>query len=317
MVSILLRGGLGNQLFQYATGRAHAIRTESDLFIDTSRLERERSPNVAKRSLHIDAFDLSEHYMERTSTFDVGSDLFERIPRLFASVTPRLATRLFNLYVEDDPQEFDPGVLELPGDITLNGYWQSEQYFDEYADTLRDEITVSTPPRGKNETWYDRIQDANSVSVHIRRGDYVSLGYALPRVYYRTALDQIHRKTGADTLFFFSDDMAWVREHSQGLLPERGDLDVNYVECNDGETAHEDLRLMRSCDHHVIANSTFSWWGAWLDKTESKHVIAPASWFDTPVDQLDIIPDRWTTVDWGSVESSFGTGCPSTTRKNV
>jgi hypothetical protein len=76
-------------------------------------------------------------------------------------------------------------------------------------------------------------------------------------------------------------------------------FDVNYIECNDGETAHEDLRLMRACDAHVIANSTFSWWGgAWLDDSKSQHIVAPYQWFETPVEQLDIVPSRWTLVDW-------------------
>lgn len=297
MVTVILRGGLGNQLFQYATGRAHALRTNRELFLDLSRLDRDRGPEVAKRSLHVDSFDISEHYTVKSENSNRSNIISDRVPRALAAISPHLGMRLFGLYSENHPQKFDSHVLDFPSDITLNGYWQSERYFEEYADTLREEITVSEPIRGENAKWYDQIQEASSVSVHIRRGDYVSLGNALPPAYYRQSLTRIHKETGAESLFFFSDDMDWVRTHNEELLPESVDFDVNYVECNDGETAHEDLRLMRTCDSHVIANSTFSWWGAWLDGSDMNRVIAPNYWFDTPVEQLDIIPDRWTTVE--------------------
>ena len=297
MVSVILRGGLGNQLFQYATGRAHALRTGSDLSIYLSRLQHDSGSDVAKRSLQIDAFELPVEYVGGGPTFSVGGWSFERISRIVASIDQSLAVRLFNLYVEDQTLTFDPVVLELPGDITLDGYWQSERYFDEFAETLRHEISVSDPVSGVNRQWYDRISSANSVSVHVRRGDYVSLGWALPPEYYRDALNRIRSDTGATDLFFFSDDMDWVRTHKSALVADN-DYEVHFVECNDGETAHEDLRLMRSCDHHVIANSSFSWWGAWLDDSETKHVVAPDYWVHDSVEQLDIVPDRWTTVGW-------------------
>jgi len=206
--------------------------------------------------------------------------------------------RFFKLYVENRSLTFDPCVTELPGDVTLDGYWQSEQYFDDFTEMLRNEITVHDPVSGENRQWYERISETDSVSVHVRRGDYVSLGWALPPAYYRNALNLIRHKTGATSLYFFSDNMNWVRSHHHKLFPNGGDFNVNYVECNGGETAYEDLRLMRTCDHHIVANSSFSWWGAWLDESEAKQIVAPDYWVHDSVDHLDIVPNRWTTVDW-------------------
>jgi hypothetical protein len=220
MVTVILRGGLGNQLFQYATGRAHALQTKTDLYVVISSLDLDRGAHVAKRSLHLDSFDLSENYNEKSPTSGFGSQLIDWGSRILARVNPEAALRLFNLYVENNPQEFDPSVLELPGDITLNGYWQSERYFQEYADTLREEITVSDSPHGENKKWYSQTQNNSSVSVHVRRGDYVSLGNALPPAYYRQALSQIHNETGAESLFLFSDDMDWIRHTLKICFPE-------------------------------------------------------------------------------------------------
>ncbi|WP_192812428.1 alpha-1,2-fucosyltransferase [Halorubrum sp. T3] len=202
------------------------------------------------------------------------------------------------MYVEDQSLTFDPNVPNLPGNVTLDGYWQSERYFTEFTETLRREITVRNPVSGENQRWYDLISDTGSVSVHVRRGDYVDLGWALPPSYYRNALNQIQDETDVTDLFFFSDNIDWIRTNQKDLVPDHSDTNVHYVECNDGETAHEDLRLMRACDHHIVANSSFSWWGAWLDNSETKIVIAPDYWVHDPVNHLDIIPDRWDTVSW-------------------
>jgi hypothetical protein len=298
MVSIILRGGLGNQLFQYATGRAHSLRTNSSLFVDPSTLDSNHGPDVAKRSLHLEAFDLPVEYVGTETSYSFGRTIRRRIPQVIASVNQLLATRLFKLYVEDKSLTFDPRVPHLSGNVTLDGYWQSERYFAEFTDTLRREITVRNPVSGENQQWYDLISDTGSVSIHVRRGDYVDLGWALPPTYYRNALDRIHCTSDATNLFFFSDDMDWVQDNREELVPDHRDYDVHYVECNDGETAHEDLRLMRACDHHVVANSSFSWWGAWLDDSETKHVVAPDYWVHDSVNNLDIVPNRWYTSSW-------------------
>ena len=298
MVSVKLRGGLGNQLFQYATGRAHSLRTNSDLFLDLSQLDRDRGPQVSKRSLHLEAFDLPVEYVDRESKYIFDGILTERIPRIVADLNQSLATRLFKLYLENRPLTFDPRVLELPSDVIIDGYWQSERYFDSFTEILRNEISVSNPLQGENRQWYDRISETSSISVHVRRGDYVSLGWALPPAYYRSALNHICCETSEINLFFFSDDMDWVRAHHQDLLPDHNDFKINYIECNDKKNPHEDLRLMRTCDHHITANSSFSWWGAWLDDSEAKQIVAPDYWVHDSVYTLDIVPNRWTTVGW-------------------
>jgi hypothetical protein len=228
----------------------------------------------------------------------LSSSIRRRLPRIIASVNQPIATRIFKLFIEYKSLKFDPRVPKLPGDVTLDGYWQSERYFDDFVEVLRREITVRDPVSGKNEQWYKQINSTDSVSVHIRRGDYVSLEWALPPTYYRNALARIHSTSDAANLFFFSDDMDWVRDNREELVPDYSDYDVHYVECNDGKAAHEDLRLMRACDHHVVANSSFSWWGAWLDDSETKHIVAPNYWVHDFVGNLDIVPNRWHTSGW-------------------
>jgi hypothetical protein len=266
--------------------------------VNLSRIDSNPGPDVAKRSLYLDTFDLPAEYVEGETNQNFSSSIRKRLPRIIASVNQQLATRIFGLFIEDKSLRFDPRVAKLPGNVTLDGYWQSERYFDGFTQVLRREITVCDPVSGKNQRWYNLINSTDSVSVHVRRGDYVSLEWALPPTYYRNALDYISCSSGATNLFFFSDDMDWVRANREELVPDHSDYDVHYVECNDGETAHEDLRLMRACDHHVVANSSFSWWGAWLDGSETKHVVAPNYWVHDSVDNLDIVPDRWHTSSW-------------------
>lgn len=298
MVSIIIKGGLGNQLFQYATGRAHSLRTNSDLFVDLCQFNSNLGPDVAKRSLHLDAFEFPVDYIGKDRSHSFGGNISRKISQSLASVDQSLATRLFKLYVGDQSLTFDPHIPDLPGNTTLDGYWQSERYFADFTEKLRREITVRNPMSGENRQWYDHITGTNSVSIHVRRGDYVSVGWALPPTYYRNALNLINNERNATNLFFFSDDMDWVRSSREELVPRHSDYDVHYVECNEGKTAHEDLRLMRACEHHVVANSTFSWWGAWLDKSETKRVVAPDYWVRDTVENLDIVPDRWITVGW-------------------
>lgn len=205
---------------------------------------------------------------------------------------------LFNTYVEQQTLKYDQNVLTLPGDATIMGYWQTERYFSDYSKLLREEISVREPISEKNRRWQKRILEDDSISVHVRRGDYVRLGWSLPKRYYQNAINRVYQQTGASSLYFFSDDIEWVKEHTKELLPDSGDLETHYVECNDGETAYEDLRLMRTCNHHIVANSSFSWWGAWLDTKDSKYVVAPIHWVHDSVYQLDIVPDRWEIVGW-------------------
>jgi hypothetical protein len=174
-------------------------------------------------------------------------------------------------FLRDLPLE--PGIKTL----YLVGYFQTHLLVEEVADDLRLELTFKEPAQGKNlEVLEQIIHSRNPVSLHIRRGDStlpVEGKVVLPMEYYFDAISMIKERLVDPTFFVFSDDIPFVKEN----LPR--DLGMVLVQHNDDFAAHEDLRLMSSCRHHIIANSTFSWWGAWLNPRREKIVIAPRHWF--------------------------------------
>jgi len=298
MVVVTLKGGLGNQLFQYSTGRAIALQTGTNLQLDLSEIGKQRGDDVTERSLHLNVFDLPASYFGKSGQSGLQTAVYDKLGSIIWSMSKYASIKIAGIYKDDEALIYDQKVLELPGDIHLKGYWQSEEYFKSYAEKIREEVSIPDPPVGENRDWYKQICDTKSLSVHVRRGDYVNLDRALPPEYYRKALSTIAETDTIFDVFVFSDDMNWVREHRQEFVPSDTSYDLHYITCNDGSTAHEDLRLMRACDHHIVANSTFSWWGAWLDKSDSKRIIAPDYWIRDHTSNLDIVPDRWEKVGW-------------------
>jgi len=296
MTEIVLRGGLGNQLFQYAAARALSLRSGTETRIITTLLNSDFGEDVSERDLHLHNFDIkAETY--GSSALSRAQRLYYRAERKTGAVLGRLAADVLGVYTEQERFGCDPNFGTIPGNLRLYGYWQSERYFRDHSDLIRAELTLSSDMNDENRRWHDRITDARSLSVHVRRGDYINLGLDLPPEYYRAALTQVSDR-GISDVFFFSDDIGWVRENADRLVPERMDVAAHFVDCNSEVGPHEDLRLMRACDHHVIANSTFSWWGAWLDESDEALTVSPAYWFDVPTDEIRVIPQRWKTVDW-------------------
>jgi hypothetical protein len=175
---------------------------------------------------------------------------------------------------------FDPSLdaraRSLPDGHTLclHGYWQCPEYFAAEADMIRCEFRVKTPPSAANQAMLRLIRAVNSVSLHVRRGDYLTLAHppVLTLAYYTAAMQTISARTASPHFFVFSDDMVWAKQALR--LPHP----TTFVEANSESTAEQDLRLMSACRHHVIANSTFSWWGAWLNPCADKLVVAPKYW---------------------------------------
>ncbi|MDA3857954.1 MAG: alpha-1,2-fucosyltransferase [Roseovarius sp.] len=279
MIITRLFGGAGNQLFQYAAGRALADHLGCDLALD--------SRYVGAGQTRRDCF---EHF---------GAARFVRdVPLPPARSDGMLRHGLWRAFGRDPRFHreaglgFEPGFFELEPATYLHGYWQSERYFAPVATRLRDDLVMTTPLAGANADMAARIKAAKlPVSVHVRRGDYLaSESYAAcPPAYYRQAIKRLECDLGQPPeCFIFSNDPAWARD----TLDLGQDQVV--VDINDEESGHFDLALMSRCAHHVIANSTFSWWGAWLDPSPEKHVIAPQTWFATDkISNPDLIPDRW------------------------
>jgi hypothetical protein len=181
--------------------------------------------------------------------------------------------------------------------VLLRGFWQSEKYFENIGPLIKNELTLREPPGDlQNTTLLKQIKDTESVAIHFRRGDYISDRQAqefhgtCSETYYRDAIALIQSKVENPFFFIFSDEPEWVAEHFNIDVPKC------IVHHNSPDEAHKDLYLMRHCRHFIVANSSFSWWGAWLGDHEHKIVIAPKQWLRKIPDDADdshIIPKTW------------------------
>lgn len=287
-----LIGGLGNQMFQYAAGRALAITRGTELFVDISDLI--AFPQHQGFEL-LKIFDCPVRLAERAHVRSVlGWQSSRRVQRLFRH--PLLAALRTRHLVMEPHFDYWPGFRKLAPPSYLMGYWQSERYFYDIADIIRGDFSFHTPLAGHNLTLDKQISETNSVSLHVRRGDYVSNPQAFAThgacsiEYYETAIKYVSDRIPAPSFYVFSDDMEWVRSHLKIRHP------CCYVECNNGADSYVDMQLMSRCKHNIIANSSFSWWGAWLNGNANKLVIAPRRWFANNTKTPDLLPSAWVAL---------------------
>ena len=290
MIIVKLMGGLGNQMFQYAAGRRLALLHQTELKLDLNWFAR-ISPVITSRKYELGAYPIQATV---ASAEDMRTIMPTKLPAILSRLIVQLLPRRMHRYVVERQYRFDPDILSLPDDVYLDGYWQCPNYFADIADTIRDEFTLRTEPGPKNHQLAEEIMRTESVSIHIRRGDYVShpthrrLYASCSREYYQSAAEMIAGRVRQPNYFIFSDDPDWVRKNVTSINP------VRFVDHNGPDRACEDMRLMSCCKHHIIANSSFSWWGAWLSHNTDKIVIAPANWFrDEKLSTRDLIPRQW------------------------
>jgi hypothetical protein len=200
------------------------------------------------------------------------------------------------IYYREPYFEFDPKLHQINGDLVIEGYWQSERYFADIADRLRHELQPIHPPPNEVSGLLDQIAKENSVSLHVRRGDYISCSRAAAHffvcdlAYYERAVAMVAERVLNPVFFVFSDDPAWVAKEL------RIDFPMVLASRPQSWPDYEDLRLMSHCMHHIIANSSFSWWGAWLNPNSNKIVVAPSRWFRVEKNTKDLIPPGWYLV---------------------
>jgi hypothetical protein len=289
MIIVQLIGGLGNQMFQYAAGCSLAVHHNTELKLDTTQCCQDKL-----RDCDLSVFSITANVALSMDLDRVRRPLTWNIKHPVGSLRTVIRQNATIRYVKERNFYFDPDIIALPNNIYLEGYWQSEKYFAEITDIIKKEFSFVNPPSKINREIIEEIRGCNSVSLHIRRGDYVSNPIAkeilgvLGIEYYMHALNFIESKIENPHIFVFSDDIQWARENLKTTLPLR------FINHNRMEMDYEDLRLISNCKHHVIANSSFSWWGAWLDNNYNKIVIAPKSWFNTKsLDSKDLIPNEW------------------------
>ena len=297
-VVIRLDGGLGNQMFRYAAALGLAVRQDKALKMDVSAFEA-----CEKRSYQLDCLKVPQDLYTGEPLFQPASSsiaarLIRRIKReIFKGYVFKGGALRKGVYCEPH-FHFDPAFFKLSGvEILLNGYFQSPRYFESVAQLLRERFQPVAPLSATAADWAAKIAASPcSVSLHVRRGDYLewpnsTLHDALDRGYYDRAVNLVQRLAGERVEFFlFSDEPDFIAEAFAGL-PR------SHVVRSDPHKSWEELFLMARCRHNIIANSSYSWWGAWLNPAQDKRVIAPARWF-TPdklatCNVLDLYPDDW------------------------
>ena len=292
MIIVGMIGGLGNQMFQYALGRALSVEQNVCLRLDVSGFESYRPHRDFELAR---VFGVTTPLCSRRDRVSVlgwrGNDLVFRLftRRRMALVRgPQLIVEPHFHYWESLPRS--------QRECYLVGFWQSEKYFSSIAPLIRRDFAFAAPLAG-NSKWVEKMSSCESVSVHVRRGDYASdtrthTTHGLCDLeYYERAISCIAARVPSPEFFVFSDDPLWARDNIK--LGNR----CHYVDGNVELRSYDDMRLMSLCKHHIIANSTFSWWGAWLNARQEKIVVAPERWFATDRnDPKDLIPESWIRV---------------------
>lgn len=277
MIVVKLMGGHSNQMFQYAMARSLSIRYNTSLQLDLSWFDN-ISDNDTPRVYELGTYNINEKIFYPTFLF-------------------RLLRKIGYIRHYTEPHfHFDPTLESLGPNIYIEGYFQSWKYFMGIRNVILKDFSYKSVPQGANKKILDTIKaDPNSVSLHIRRGDYVtnkdaSSFHGLKDMeYYTAALNVIKKKIKKPNVYVISNDPKWCKKNLDLGVP------TTIIDNNDDVTGGaEDMRLMRACRHNIMANSSFSWWGAWLNENSDKIVVAPKQWFNDPsIDTSDLIPEDW------------------------
>ena len=266
MIVARVCGGLGNQLFQYASARAFADRCDEPLLLDLSWYE--EIPELATdRNYELYRYPIRAEICSKDQSLLLTHQNRSYIYRLLPCL------RRLRLYKERS-LGFDFNMLNLEGNAYLEGYWQSPKYFQDNAVSLRNEFIPHLPQSVADLSVKKSMSTVTAISVHVRRGDYVAKKGAsdfhgvCTMEYYKSSIALLTEMVENPKFYFFSDDPLWVSD-SFDFCPNKV-----VVDHNDGDSAFQDLRLLSNCEHHIISNSTFSWWGAWLSDSQKKRVFA-------------------------------------------
>lgn len=291
MILVSLNGGLGNQLFQYALGRRLAHERGVELRFDLSLL----APGLSLRQYRLDGFRV---YGSPVSAQELKRFYFLGRNRYFRNLDA-IAQGWLPYYrrreVHEQSSLFDANILKVPSSAILHGYWQSEKYFSDIRSLLLQDLRLKVPFDEINQQLHRQICSTDSVNLHIRRGDYVQnpktnqMHGVLPLDYYQRAMQKLEETVTAPHYYVFSDDIPWARLHLK-------DENITFVEHNGEQGDYIDLALMSACKYHILANSSFSWWAAWLSEYSRKQVFAPRQWYKKERDTRDLIPPDWTVL---------------------
>lgn len=284
-------GGLGNQMFQYALARNLEKRFGEPVYVDTSLFDTYNVHNglEIERVFGIRLNRATPHDIRKLTRHTHHYTLW----RLYRKFLPDRGT----VYREPANGAFNENIFTLDTNRYYDGYWQNHRYFDDCATEIRQIYRFALPLDEKNKQIAKEITtEENSVSIHIRRGDYLkhSIYAGICTIeYYQRAVEYIKQHIkGSLHFYIFSDDIAWCKVHIGTIL---GESSHTYIDWNHGPDSYKDMQLMALCRHNIIANSSFSWWAAWLNEHHNNIVIAPSRWQQTDnVNQIQM--PQWTLL---------------------
>lgn len=271
---------MGNQLFQYALGRKLALDRKDGLLLDISEFK-----TYPHHKYSLQNFNIEQNYATR---LQVGK---LRLINKLRSSKPYYKKLVF----KEAGHPFDPHISEAAKNVYLDGYWQTERYFRDVREVILKDLTLIDPQDKEYLEMLNKIKGVNSIALHVRRTNYLvgknaGLFNICPPDYYKSALDIMAQKINMPELFIFSDDTEWAKKNISFNYPITVVSDMGFRD-------YQELALMRACKNHITANSTFSWWGAWLGDYPQKIVITPKKWFINPaMDERDIAPQEWIKI---------------------
>lgn len=277
-------GGLGNQMFQYAFYLALKERYDESIKLDILDFDEYELHNGYELER---IFSVSEQYCtkrERVDTYDGSGHILKKIQRkLFLNKKLGIVERRLDEYC------YKPFLFGSANcNLYYKGYWQSYKYFNSVEGIIREKFVFPKMDGYDNLNIVSKIKGNTTVSLHVRRGDYINhptLGGVCDLAYYASAIQEIRDKVKNPLFVVFSNDITWCKNNLNLLNAE-------YVDWNSGSNSFRDLQLMSLCEHNIIANSSFSWWGAWLNINSDKIVICPERWIANK-NTDDLIPESW------------------------
>ncbi len=300
MLIARITGGIGNQLFQYAFVRSLSKKLNQKFKLDLSwyrdynKFEKTNDPNAAtKREYLLDKFNIKENLLNpvylsisyRLNNSPILNKIIEYPPLRYFS---------YSIVAESD---FNINKIQGLHNIYLTGFWQNSDLIEEFSGVIKEEFALKNKLSEESKILLEKIESTNSVAVHIRRGDLLSRPVAVAEQpssseqYYYNAINKIKEKVENPEIFIFSDDINWVKNN------HKFDIPTTYID-NEGPD-FEHFKLMCNCKHQIIANSTFSWWAAWLNNYQEKIVISPKWWYRDPIKNESIIriPQNWIVLE--------------------
>lgn len=287
MIVVKFNGGLGNQLFQYAFGRALQLRHNDSFAIDIEEFR--RTYGHVQRHYSLENFNLPSDVSVLPINESKSLLFFKVFHKVNRKLNSKLA-RLFDICWWRSPVFKDFAIEDTKKKrYYFYGYWQSEKYFSEYKDIIKKELKVKTPVNDECKPYAQLIESTNAVCLHIRRGDFIKEGQLICDVdYYQRGIDYISSHTNNPRFFIFTNDNEWVKQNIK--LPS----DSVFVDVADPD--YEVLRLMYMCRHFLISNSSYSWWGQYLSDNPDKIVVAPTQWSVKWPNERSIYLENWVVL---------------------